>query len=298
LKCAVISAVHDRGYRSPAADYAVRRGWPVFPCHSHGDRRKQPLTDHGFHDATTDLAVIDAWLSRWPDALIGAPTGQAMGAVVLDVDVKRLDANGFDSLADLGHAILPQTPMVHTASGGLHVYFERPGHLEIRNTAGRHGAGIGPGLDWRGEGGYVIVPSPDSGYWWDPHWSFDNAPLASVPAALLPREPARSPTDRPVRRTAGLSPHAEGALDDACRSIIGAPNGEQEQTLNTEAFAIGTLVGAGAIPSGLARQALIWAARQIPDYDNRHPWRAVEIERRVNRAFDHGMRRPRTVRRV
>ena len=76
-----------------AADYAAR-GWAVFPCHWHGDRRKQPLTDHGLRDATTDLALLDAWWSRWPDALIGAPTGVNMGAVVLDVDVKRLDANG------------------------------------------------------------------------------------------------------------------------------------------------------------------------------------------------------------
>jgi hypothetical protein len=37
---------------------------------------------------------------------------------VLDVDVKRAEANGFDSLEDLGHSILPETPMAHTESGG------------------------------------------------------------------------------------------------------------------------------------------------------------------------------------
>jgi hypothetical protein len=31
---------------------------------------------------------------------------------------------------------------------------------EIRNTGGARGRGIGPGLDWQGAGGYVIVPSP------------------------------------------------------------------------------------------------------------------------------------------
>jgi hypothetical protein len=49
------------------------------------------------------------------------PTGEATGFVVLDIDVKRPDANGFDTLAELGRAILRNTPMVHTASGGLHV---------------------------------------------------------------------------------------------------------------------------------------------------------------------------------
>jgi hypothetical protein len=55
---------------------------------------------------------------------------------------------------------------------------------------------------------------------------------------------------------------------------------------------------AGAIPSDFARRALIWAARQIPDYDHRHPWRAAEIERKVNHAFEGGMRHPREARRA
>ena len=126
-----------------------------------------PLTEHGFRDASIDPAVITAWWTRWPKALIGIPTGYDSGFVVLDVDVKHADRNGFDTLADLDCAILPDTPMTHTASGGLHLYFHPPAAPEIRNTEGEKGRGIGRGLDWRGTGGYVIVPSPNSGYWWD-----------------------------------------------------------------------------------------------------------------------------------
>jgi putative DNA primase/helicase len=277
-------------------DYAQRQ-WPVFPCHWHGECRKRPLVVYGLHAATRDEAQIRQWWQRWPSALIGVPTGKASGFVVLDIDVKDPRSYGYDTLAELGFAILPVTRMVHTSSDGLHLHFDPGGH-EIRNTAGKKGRGIGRGLDWRGEGGYVIVPSPGSGYWWDPHWNLDNALLAPVPAELMPREPIRLATDRPVRRTAGLSPYAEAVLDGACRRIIGAPDGEQEQTLNAEAFAIGTLAGAGAIPSDFARGALIWAARQIPDYDHRHPWRAAEIVRKVNRAFEDGVRHPREARRA
>jgi bifunctional DNA primase/polymerase-like protein len=256
------------GALKAALAYAAR-GSPVFPCHWEGERRKNPLTERGFHDATTGLAVITEWWLRWPDALIGTPTGRCIGAVVLDVDVKRLDANGFDSLADLGYEIFPVTPMVHTASGGLHLYFELPTHLEIRNTTGHRGRGIGPGLDWRGEGGYIIVPSPGSGYHWDPHWHLDTVPLQPVPATLLPREAKLPATPaRPIRPTIGLGPYAEAALDSACRRIITAAAGEQEITLNGEAFAIGTLAGAGAIPFDFAHRALLWAARQIRDYDH------------------------------
>jgi hypothetical protein len=276
-------------------DYAGRRR-AVFPCHWQGERRKRPLIEGGLHSATCDTAIIIAWWARWPEALIGVPTGRPTGFVVLDIDVKDEQANGYDTLEKLGVASLPDTPIVYTASGGLHLYFAPPKDVEIRNTAGRRGRGIGPGLDWRGEGGYVIVPSPDSGYSWDPHWILDSAPLASVPAVLLPREPKRSGSTQPVRPTEGLSPYAEGALDSACRRIIAAPRGQQEITLHAECFSIGTLAGAGGIPVNFAHRTLLWAARQIPDHDPRRPWRSAEIERKVERAFAEGIRRRRAVR--
>ena len=277
----------------PTVDTALRyarRGWRVFPCQWRGARRKQPLTKRGFYDASSDPAQIREWWERSPHALIGSPTGRLTGFVVLDVDSKRAGATGFDTLAELGFAMLPETPMAHTASGGLHLYFEPPDRIEIRNTAGAYGAGIGPQLDWRGEGGSIILPSPDSGYVWDPHWNFETTILAPVPAVLLPR-----PADRPLslqrmRPASGLSPYAEAALDNACRRIIAAPSGEQEITVNREAFAIGTLAGAGAIPLDFARKVLVWAARQIPNYDSRRPWRATEIDRKIERAFSDGLR--------
>ena len=131
-----------------ALGYA-HRGWPVFPCHWRGEYRKRPLIQRGLHAATCNEGPIGDWWHRWPGALIGVPTGRTNGFVVLDVDV-RGSVNGFDTLAELGFAILPDTPTVYTASGGLHLYFESPDHPEIRNTAGNRGRGIGPGLDWRG----------------------------------------------------------------------------------------------------------------------------------------------------
>jgi hypothetical protein len=280
-----------------ALGYAAR-GWPRFPCQWQGLRRKHPLTVHGHLDASTDPAVITAWWRRWPKALIGVSTGRASGFVVLDVDVKYADRYGFDTLDALGVTFLPETPMVHTASNGLHLYFALPDFIEIACTEGERGSGIGPGLDWRGASGYVIAPSPGSGYSWDPHWNFDTVALAPVPTALFPREPERpAAAVRPVRPTAGLSPYAEAALDSACRRIIAAPAGQQEVILNAECFAIGTLAGAGGIPSDFARRALIYAARQIPDYDHRRPWRARDIVSKVNRAFDQGKQRPREARR-
>jgi hypothetical protein len=280
-----------------ALGYAGHRT-PVFPCHWEGGRRKRPLTEHGFQDSSCDPVVIEAWWRRWPKALIGVPTGILSGFVVLDVDVKHADRNGFDTLAAFALAILPHTPMVHTATGGLHLYFDAAGR-QIPSTQGNWGRGIGPGLDWRAEGGYVIAPSPSSGYDWDPICNLDRVPLAKVPPQLLPAEPEKVRfMVRPIRPTIGLSPYAEAALDSAARRIIAAPNREQEATINRECFAIGTLAGAGGIPADFARRVLLWAARQAPSYDPRHPWRPGEIEDKADRAFADGMRRPRELRRA
>jgi hypothetical protein len=273
-------------------DYC-RRGWPLFPCRRDN---KGPLVERGFYAATTDKAIITQWRERWPNALIGSPTGRGgAGWVVLDIDIKKPTENGLDTLAELGHAILPDTPIVHTASGGLHVYFD-PGDREIRNTAGKRGRGIGPGLDIRGNGGYVIVPTPGSGYYWDPVANFDLVVLARLPDWLIPAEPEyRRAGSRPVRPSPGLSPYAEAALDSACRRIIAAPNGEQEASIHGEAFAIGTLAAVGGIPADFARGMLLWAARRILDYDPRRPWRQ-EVERKVDRSFERGLQHRREVR--
>ncbi len=278
-----------------ALGYAAR-GWPVFPCEwRNGERWKRPLLEHGLHAASSNAETIGAWWDRWPNALIGVPTGERIRAVVLDIDRK----NGIDGLATFGHLdcpILPATPTVCTPTGGgLHLYFARPDG-GLRNSNGGRGRGIGPGLDWRGDGGYVLVPG-SGGYRWD-RWTFDNCKPVPVPPTLVPREPERSTSTRPLRPTTGLSPYGEAALDSACRRIIAAPAGQQESTLNGECFGIGTLAGAGVVPVDFARRVLLWAGRQMRDYDRLRPWRRHEIEIKVNRAFDDGMRRPREARRA
>jgi hypothetical protein len=93
-----------------------------------------------------------------------------------------------------------------------------------------------------------------------------------------------------------LSPYAEAALNSACRAIVTASAGTQETTINGECFAIGTLAGAGGVPESFARSALRAAASRIKDHDPRRPWRARELERKVDQAFCDGLSHPREVR--
>src|SRR5262249_53110354 len=143
---------------------------------------------NGCRDAETDPDIIREWSRRWPNALIGVATGIRSGVAVLDIDVKREAANGFRTLAQIDAPILPWTPVVRTPSGGAHCYFQCPAG-GISCTQGAKGRGIGPGLDWRGDGGYVILPTRGSGYYWDTAQNLESAPLAAIPRQLMPRDP-------------------------------------------------------------------------------------------------------------
>ena len=122
------------------------RGVPVFPCKV---TDKSPHTKHGFKDATTDPARIKRWWSRWPDALIGVPTGGKF--VVVDVDLQHPEAQHW-----YGEANLPPTRMHVTLTlGGRHILFQP--HDGIRCSASK----VWRHVDTRGEGGFII--------WWPAH---------------------------------------------------------------------------------------------------------------------------------
>jgi hypothetical protein len=271
-----------------ALRYMSRLG-PVFAC----GPDKTPLIKDWPNRASLDARQIAEWWRRWPQALIAMPTGERTNLCVLDIDVKN-GVDGLATYATLDCPIMPVTPTVITRSGGQHLYFARP-FGGFRNTTGARGRGVGAGLDWRADSGFVILPSPGSGYRWG-RWHFGNCDPIPIPCGLRPREPERVASTHPVKPTRVLSPYAESALDDACRRIIAAPAGEQETTLNGESFSIGTLAGAGVMPVDFARRVLVWAARQMRDYDHRRPWRAEEIETKVARAFSDGVRHPREAR--
>lgn len=126
-------------------------GIPVFPCTPGG---KQPLTTHGFHDASSEPTTVRSWWRRWPDANIGMPTGAAAGVDVVDVDVHSA-GNGFAAFERARSAGLLDgwAWLVRTPSGGVHAYFLREIADEQRSwqVPSQH-------IDFRGEGGYIIAP--------------------------------------------------------------------------------------------------------------------------------------------
>jgi len=173
--------------------YAAR-GWPVFPCHPPTTRGcscrrdcgrvgKHPRTQHGLKDATTDEATIRRWWGMWPGANIGIATGAVSGLVVLDEDSYKGGSSSREEL-ERSYGPLPETAQQLTGGGGVQYLFGHPG-THVKNGVET----LGPGLDLRGDGGYVIAPPSlhisGKRYGWE--WSSqpDEVPLAPIPPWLL-----------------------------------------------------------------------------------------------------------------
>jgi hypothetical protein len=269
-------------------------GLPVFPCDA---ASKQPLTDHGFKDASADPDAIGRWWERWPGAMIGMPTGRLSGVWVLDVDDPDLFA---------AHAPgLPRTREVTTGKG-FHLHWRFDPAAPVRNAQKHPRVGwpfpAMPGAEVRGEGGYVILPPSrhPSGRLYA--WADDCEPVAA-PIALLDivtkRDKARSAPPPPTQPEHTGCDKAYGlkALADECASIRAAGDGEQEHTLNSAALKIGALIAGGELDRATARRELLAAALAMPSFDPAHPWTPEGVTRKLDRALSDGAGQPRSANR-
>jgi hypothetical protein len=229
-----------------ALEYA-RAGIPVFPTNP---LDKKPLTPHGFKDASKDEAQIRAWWSKWPNAMIAAPTGAASGMWVADLDLdpaRKLDGRATLARLIAVHGAMPETLAAITPRGGQHLFFVWPRNIDIRNSASK----IGPGIDVRGEGGYVCLPPSRNAnggvYRWDP--ADDAAQAAPAPDWLI--ELARRK----------VSAWARAALDYECKTVATAQPGMRNTTLNTAAFNLYQIVAGGRLDEDEVHDRLIDAAQ-------------------------------------
>jgi hypothetical protein len=237
-------------------------------------------------------------ISRWwvgNHTNIGIATGAVSKIVALDVDPRH---GGDLTLAELEeeHGKLPPTWRFMTGGGGSHLLFRHPGFYV------KSGSDVlGPGLDIKGDGGKVTAPPSlhISGrrYRIDPERHPENTRLARLPCwvlEMIERQQQRRARPEPsVRPSRGLSAYGEAALNNAVDRILSAGQGGQEQTLNAEAYGIGRLAGAGAVPTTLALAALTLAAKRMPDYEPARRWRERELETKVARSFAEGVSHPR-----
>ena len=230
-------------------------GWPVFPVQPRAKAPDGRLAPHGLNDATCDPRRIRTWWSASPTANVGLRTG--VGIDVLDID------GPLSLLTGAGHPPLPGAPLVHTGRG-WHLYLASSG-LPTR-------AAVIPGIDTRGAGGYVVAPPSrhPAGHRYhfvDP--ASGRALASHVPDRLPPAPDWLIRLARPLRPPGPANPepirldtaaYARAALAGECAAVAATPEGSRNHRLNRAAFAAGTLVGAGALDSSAATEALVGAA--------------------------------------
>jgi hypothetical protein len=228
---------------TPLGEHARRlaaKGFAIFPLRP---KTKEPYGDDkfyrtggGYKCATRDRSLVEFWWARHPDNNIGIGTGSVSAIWVLDIDGDE----GRETLATLEeqHGGLPPTVTVitpgkiskktgvHTGKG-LHLYFRYPLGLDIRNAQDRDDV---PGLDWRGNGGYVLAPPsvhPDGGVY---AWSVDSADtFADAPDWLLKivTEKRLDSDGKPIARSAEAwrtfidTENKDSQRDNAIASLYG-----------------------------------------------------------------------------
>jgi hypothetical protein len=188
-------------------------GYPVFPC-APGD--KNPLTEHGFHDASVDPDQIETWWSSQPSANIGIPT---TGLAVIDID-----GGGNPWLTSEPDKLLALAvaPLALTPRGGRHLVFRQPPGKQWRCTESR----LAPQVDTRADGGYFVVPpsrlADGRTYRWAEGLELDVAPDA------LPEPPAwlTAQLDALAVSSPALATDAAGAI--GANQI---PTGQRNATL-------------------------------------------------------------------
>ncbi|WP_413755149.1 bifunctional DNA primase/polymerase [Streptomyces sp. MMBL 11-3] len=191
------------------ARWCAGQGWPVHPL---APGRKTPAGNceacrakphppagcpclpagrpcHGFHAATTNPVLIDAWWSATSSWGVGVACGAA-DLIVIDIDAHSTHvpdrnrllpgiviqdsvdlyglASGFDTLALLAALRRQPSPAhdettlrVRTPSGGLHVWYRNP-HPATRfrcSTGSSSKVALAWQVDVRADGGYIVAPT-------------------------------------------------------------------------------------------------------------------------------------------
>jgi hypothetical protein len=281
----------------PADAYAAI-GWAILPLHwpilsgndvqcscragrlCGGDGKsigKHPIPAHGLKEATTDPSIIAEWRRRWPMCNLAVATGAVSKIIVLDVDPRN---GGDESLAELigTYGPLPETVLAATGGGGRHFVFEHPG-TRIGNSKGK----IGPGLDGKGDGGYIVAPpslhASGRRYRWvnDP-WHYQPAPISDwLLEKMLPKPEPAAP---PVNYQRPLGTRDAFALDRAIRYTARMPGAISGQGGHSATFAVACACRRFGLSESEMRSVMeIYNQRADP------PWSQKELAHKIEQAI-------------
>lgn len=257
-------------FHAAARRYALA-GIPIFPCLPGS---KSPACPHGFHDATTDLAQIDAWWTEEP-ANNPAFTPHSMGWGVVDIDSAQAQ-EAWNREADKEPDIEP-TWEVRTPRGGAHLYYRGELPTSVRRIM------PGEAIDTRGRGSYALLPPSQT-----KHGVYTVAVDAEV--APLPAWVTRAirDTDRGGAITASdVELDLPANVDRAIAFLKDAKVAIAHESGNERTFVVAaTLHDLGLSVEKALELVEPWNERCDP------PWEDAELERIVANAYRYAENSP------
>jgi hypothetical protein len=124
-----------------------RTGFSVIPIAPKG---KRPLIEWERYqrERASESQIIEWWGKKYPEANIAIVTGGISGLIVIDLDTPEAKDNLKERVPDFDFTTVPRS----RTGKGWQLFFQHPGATIPPR------AGLIPGLDVRGDGGYVVVP--------------------------------------------------------------------------------------------------------------------------------------------
>lgn len=294
-----------------ALEYAAR-GWHVFPIWP--NRKVPALRGDWQQHSTVDPAIIRRW---WTHRAynIGIDVGPS-GLFVIDLDTPKLDTTNrargaatsatdtaltrdgaTEFLAVCARAGQPTpgaTRVIRTPRYGWHLYFQHPAGQPLPNTKGGTGRSLGPLIDTRGPGGYVVAPpSTVDGRSYVLARELAPAPLPAWLAdqlTTMPEPPSRpvAPVRIPVTTTDRRTRYLHAAMEREANHVRTAPPGQGNAALWGAAVALGQLVAGGGLTEDVVTDVLEQAAI---DRGRDH----TEARATIRSGLRRGAQRPRKV---
>jgi hypothetical protein len=169
-----LSPSSSKGSVLEEALYYESLGFSVLPLQ---DNKRPFFKWEEFQKRRATPEEIKKWWKDYPRAMVGIVTGAISGVVVVDIDKQESK--------DAVKALIPQElfnplalPICRTPRGGWHIYFKHPGQT-IGNTVN-----LLPGVDFRGDGGYVVAPPSITGAGGAYSWLADLSIMRVTPPEL------------------------------------------------------------------------------------------------------------------
>jgi hypothetical protein len=245
------------------------KGFSVFPANPN---TKKPLCEwKKYQTERASIEQIHEWFDKSSNG-IAIVTGKISNLFVIDFDRYK---KGFSE--EIALALVPDTviaPTVKTIQDGRHMYFCNPDFDVTIN------AGIVPGVDFRGNGGYVLAPPSKnisgSQYTWE--ISLDECDPPSIPISFK----------NALIKNNNIYTHGD---DNSCRQMSSLSSNVvsslfQEGTRDQDLFHIANmLVKAGCEPEYLNKVLEILALNCNP------PFPIKEAEDKIKSAIQRSGRR-------